>query len=80
MEACRIVRCWDSHIFLDNWLADGGEVSFMSCLPFNPGRFLVCISVRGSDDPMVILWLEELGQLITPLTSGIKPMTFQFVV
>jgi hypothetical protein len=71
MEACRIVRRWASHIFLENWLADGGEVSFMSCPPFNPGRFLIC-----SGDPKALLWLEELGHLITPLTSGTKPMTF----
>jgi hypothetical protein len=26
VETHRVVRRWDSHIFLDNWLTDGGKV------------------------------------------------------
>jgi hypothetical protein len=48
--------------------------------PLPQGRFLVLISVRGWVDPRVIVWLEELGQLKSAMTSWwIEPATFKLV-
>jgi hypothetical protein len=47
--------------------------------PLTPGRFLVRISVRGWVDPRALVTLQGLGQLKNPMTSGIEPMTLQFV-
>jgi hypothetical protein len=59
--------------FLDNRLADGGEVVSLV-------RFVILISVRGSVDPRAIVRLEELGQLKNPVaSSGIEPTTFRLV-
>jgi hypothetical protein len=50
MEACSVVRCEGSHIFLDNWLTDGGEVVSLMCwLPLTPRKISgthFCCSVR----------------------------------
>jgi hypothetical protein len=47
VEAHGVVRCQDSHIFLDNWLT---MIMMLSALcagcPLPPGRFLVLISLR----------------------------------
>jgi hypothetical protein len=47
--------------------------------PLHPGTFLVLISVRSWVDPKAMVRLEGLGQLKNPMTSGIKPATFQLV-
>jgi hypothetical protein len=48
--------------------------------PLPPGRFMVLISVRGWVDLRAIMRLDGLGQLENPMTSGIEPATFRFVV
>jgi hypothetical protein len=64
VKAHRVLRRRGSHIFLDNWLTDGGEVlSLTPRSPFTPGRFLALISVRGLVDPGAIVRLEGLGKL-----------------
>jgi hypothetical protein len=83
VEAHRVVRRRDSHIFLDNRLIDGVEVVSLKRRPhlLPPGRFLVLISVTGWVDPRAIVRLEGLGQPKTPVTSpGIESATFRLVV
>ena len=55
------------------------------CQPYPPADFtqeifLVLMSVRGWVDPRAIVWPEVYCQWQIPVTSGIKPMTFQLVV
>jgi hypothetical protein len=47
--------------------------------PLTPERFMVLISVRGQVDSTAMVQLEGLSQLKNPMTSGIKPVTFQLV-
>jgi hypothetical protein len=48
--------------------------------PLPQGRFQVLISVRGRIDPRVIVLLEGLGQIKSPVTSsGIEPVIFWLV-
>jgi hypothetical protein len=65
-KAHSVLKRRGSHIFLDNWLIDGGE-SFS-------------LTRRLSFTPRAIVRLEGLGQLKNPTTSsGIEPATFWFV-
>jgi hypothetical protein len=64
--------------FLDSQLIDDIEVVSLTHWPlFIPGKFLVFISVRGSDNPRAVVRLEGLGQLNKRVnSSGIKPAAF----
>jgi hypothetical protein len=63
--------------FADIRLIDGGKVISPMPQPLLVlGRFLVLISVRGSD-PRAIVQLEGLGKLKKSISSGLEEMTFQ---
>jgi hypothetical protein len=52
--------------FLDNMLTDGGEfVGLTGRKRISPRKFLVLISVRGSEDPRAEVRLEGLSELKT---------------
>jgi hypothetical protein len=70
VEAYRVIETSRLQHFLDNQLTDDGKPHTPATL-YPPGRFLVLTSVRGSVDLRDIVWLEELGQLKNPMTSGI---------
>jgi hypothetical protein len=81
MEAHRVVRHRDSHIFytIGSQMAVRLSALRAGC-PLHPGIFLVLISFRGWVDRRAIVKLEGLGQLKNPVTSSvIETTTFRLV-
>jgi hypothetical protein len=81
VEAHKVVIYRGSHIFLNNRLTDGSEVSLTRWLPFTPQEdFWYSFLIEAVVEPRTRERLEGLDEMKNPMTaSGIEPATFRLI-